>query len=87
MAQNTITNMMLVTGACVTAGSALPTIVGGKGELPTVRTLIGLGVTFFVLSTADDYIPQVARPLAVAVGGTAFSMYGIPVLVKLLQNK
>lgn len=84
MSDKFIGNAMLTTAVCTTLGKMAPEVVGGKGELPDVRIFIGVGFTFFVLSTMDDYAPEVAGPLAFAIAGTAFSIYAVPIITKLL---
>lgn len=77
-----ILTSMLVTVGSTVAFSAAPSKLGGKGELPAPRLLIGTGLTFFGLSILGDVAPGIAGPLAMAVALTAVTYYGIPVMDK-----
>lgn len=82
---NVDANKVVLTSMIVTVGStvvfsAAPSSLGGKGELPHPRLLIGTGLTYFGLSILADVSPRVATPLAAAIAMTALTYYGIPVL-------
>jgi len=83
MKNSTVTTAMLVTAISTLGVRMLPEKMGGKGAMPEVKNLLGVGVVFLVLTTLDDAAPQLARPLAVAVAGTSFALYGTPVLTNL----
>lgn len=63
----------------VSLNSMLPP-PAGKGELPSMRSLIGAGVTFTVLSAAVDAMPEVAGMFAAAILTTAITLYGVPIM-------
>ena len=65
----------------------LPKDLGGRGELPSARMLIGTGVTFLGLSILADMAPQVAVPLSAAVAITALTYYGIPIGERYFTDK
>jgi hypothetical protein len=75
-----ILSSMLVTTASTFGASVLPQKHGGKGELPAPRLLVGTAITYFGLSILGDIAPAVAGPLAAAIGITAVTYYGIPLL-------
>lgn len=75
-----ILSSLMVTLASTTAASILPEKDGGQGSLPSTRLLIGTGLTYFGLSIMGDIAPSVAGPLAMAIGVTAVTYYGFPVL-------
>lgn len=52
----------------------------GQGVFPSMRTLIGLGVTFTTLSIAAEAAPELAGMFAVTIAVTALTFYGIPLL-------
>ena len=74
-----LTSALITVGSTV-AFSATPKKLGGKGELPSPRLLIGSGLTFFGLSIAADFVPKIAGPLSAAIAMTALTYYGLPIL-------
>jgi hypothetical protein len=52
----------------------------GQGVFPSMRTLIGLGVTFTTLSLGAEFAPELAGMLAVTIFVTALTFYGIPLM-------
>lgn len=52
----------------------------GRGTFPSMRTLIGLGVTATTLSIGAEFAPELAGMLAVTLAFTALTFYGIPLL-------
>lgn len=86
------TEKLVLTSAFITLGStvafsATPTKLGGKGELPSPRMLIGTGVTYFALSIMADTVPGIAGPLAVTIAVTALTLYGLPILDNYMNPK
>jgi hypothetical protein len=81
-----LTSALVTLGSTVTA-SAAPEKLGGKGELPHPRLLIGGGLTFFGLSILADFAPAIAKPMAVAIAVTALTYYGMPVVNKVFTDK
>ena len=78
-------NKIVMSSAIVTLGSTvaaemLPSSVGGKGELPSPKLLFGTGLTFAGLSMLADFAPSFAGPLAAAIGITALTWYGMPLI-------
>jgi hypothetical protein len=86
-ADKTVLTAGLVTVASTVAMSATPAALGGRGELPPPRLLIGTGVTFFGLAILADYQPSIAAPLAMAIAFTALSYYGFPILSNYIDPK
>lgn len=79
------TDKAVLTAAIVTVGStvafsAAPADLGGRGELPQPRLLIGGGLTFFGLSILGEFAPRVTKGLALSIALTAVTYYGFPVL-------
>ena len=70
----------IVTIGSTTAASVLPESMGGRGELPKPRMLIGGVIAFAGLSMLSDAAPGVAGPLAIAMAFTAMTYYGVPML-------
>ena len=86
------TEKLVLTSAFVTLGStvafsATPKNLGGKGELPSPRLLIGTGVTYFALSVMADTVPGIAGPMAAAIAITALTLYGLPILDNYMNPK
>jgi hypothetical protein len=69
----------ILTLASTTAAHVLPISVGGKGELPPPRLLIGTSLTFIGLSMLDDPYPRLAGPLSLVIAVTALTYYGVPI--------
>lgn len=86
-ADKVILSSMMVTLASTMGASVLPTKYGGKGALPSPRLLIGTGLTYFGLSIMGDLAPAVAGPLAAAIGVTAVTYYGFPLLDNWFNDK
>lgn len=51
-----------------------------KGQMPAIRSLIGAGVTFTVLSAVAEPAPSLAGALAGTIMFTAIVHYGIPLM-------
>jgi hypothetical protein len=84
---NAVMTSAIVTISSTMAASILPDSLGGKGQLPPVRLMIGTGLTFFGLSILTDIEPSIGVPLAACIAFTAVTWYGIPVLEKVMQEK
>jgi hypothetical protein len=69
----------IVTLTSTTAGTMLPARLGGKGELPKPKMLIGAAFTFMGLSIIGDIAPKVGVGLAASVAVTALTFYGVPI--------
>lgn len=82
-----ILNSALVTIASTVGFSFAPESIGGNGEFPHPKLLIGTGLAFMGLSIIGDFAPGVAGPLSVAVALTAFTYYGLPVLDKVFGTE
>jgi hypothetical protein len=82
-----ILNSMLVTVASTVSASLAPTSIGGMGEFPSPRLLIGTGITYIGLGILGDIAPGIARPLSVALAITALGYYGVPILDKVFSDK
>lgn len=79
------TDKAVLTSALVTVGStvafsAAPESLGGKGELPHPRLLIGAGLTYFGLSILGEFAPTIAKGLSLSIALTALTYYGLPLL-------
>lgn len=77
----------VVTVGSTVAASMLPTDVGGKGQLPAARLLIGTSLTFMGLSVLSDFAPRLAGPLSASIAITALTYYGIPVADNYFNKK
>lgn len=77
----------LVTFTSTVAAEMLPPSVGGKGELPPPKLLFGTGLTFAGLSMAADIAPSFIGPLAAAIGMTALTWYGMPLIDNWFNHK
>lgn len=78
------TDKVILTSSLVTLGSTLahsmlPDSLGGKGELPSARLLIGSGLAFMGLSILGMGAPRIATGLAITMGTTAAMFYGVPI--------
>jgi hypothetical protein len=82
-----ILNSMLVTVASTISASLAPERMGGKGEFPPPRLLIGTGLAYMGLGILGDIAPGVAKPLAITMAVTALTYYGLPVLDKAFTDK
>lgn len=82
-----ILSSALLTIGSTSAASMLPTDFGGKGEFPPARLLIGTSITFAGLSMLGDFAPAIAGPLAAAIGMTALTFYGVPIMDNWFNNK
>ena len=60
------------------ANSMLPKVMGGKGELPSARLLIGSSLAFMGLSILGSGAPKIATGLSITMATTAMMYYGIP---------
>jgi hypothetical protein len=83
---------VVLTSGMVTIGStvifnATPSSLGGRGQLPPPRLLIGSGITFFGLSIMADFAPSIAAPLSAAIAITALTYYGLPILDNYINPK
>jgi hypothetical protein len=81
-AQRAILSSAGVTFFSVTFSEMAPSELGGKGNLPSPRILIGLGFTCTALSLLSGPAPEVAGGLAIAMAFTAATAYGIPLAEK-----
>lgn len=52
-----------------------------KGEIPSGRQVASTCLAFAALGAMSIAAPDVAGGLAIAVGGTAFVTYGLPVIL------
>lgn len=86
-ADRVILSSLMVTLASTGAASVLPTRYGGQGSLPQPKLLVGTGLAFFGLSIMSDFAPGIAGPLAAAVGITAVTYYGFPILDNWINDK
>lgn len=82
---------VVLTSAIVTLGSTVsasvaPASLGGHGQFPHPRLLIGTALSFFGLSVLADIAPGIAAPLSAAVAITALTYYGIPILDNTFGN-
>lgn len=82
-----ILNSALVTIASTVSTSLAPERLGGKGEFPAPRLLIGTGLAYMGLGILGDIAPGIARPLAVVMAMTALTYYAVPILEKTFANK
>lgn len=78
-ADNTVLTCAMLTLGSTTAAHVLPTDVGGQGELPPARLLIGTSLTFIGLSMLAPLAPKLAVPLSALIAVTALTYYGIPI--------
>lgn len=70
----------IVTLLSTTAESVLPESMGGQGELPHARLLLGTALAFTGLSFASDFAPGIAAPISIAIALTALTYYGFPLV-------
>ena len=75
----TILMSSVVTLGSTLAHSMLPESMGGEGKLPSARLLIGSSLAFMGLSILGNVAPKVATGLAVTMGVSALTFYGIPI--------
>lgn len=87
MTERAILNSALVTVGCTFGSSLVPSKYCGRGELPSVRLMVGTGVTYAGLSIMDDFAPSVARALALTIAVTALFYYGAPILQAYFTGK
>lgn len=73
------TSAMLTLGSTV-GYSVTPIEYGGKGEAPSPKLLIGTSLSFLGLSILNDFAPNLASPLSLAIAFTALTYYGLPIL-------
>jgi hypothetical protein len=78
------TDRVILASSVITLGSTLahsmlPEKVGGKGELPSARLLIGSAMAFTGLSILGMGAPRIASALAITMGTTAAIFYGVPI--------
>ncbi len=81
-AQRAILASATVTFFSVTMTEMAPSELGGKGQLPSPRILIGIGFTSTLLSLLSEPAPEVAGGLALAMMLTAMTTYAIPLAEK-----
>jgi hypothetical protein len=82
-----ILNSMLVTVGSTVSFSLAPTSMGGSGQFPPPRLLIGTGLAYMGLGILGDIAPGVARPLAIVMAVTALTYYGLPLMDNVFTNK
>lgn len=87
MTEKAILNSALVTVGCTFGTSVVPSKYCGRGELPSIRLIVGTGVTYAGLAIMDDFAPGVARPLSLVIAVTALFYYGAPVLQAYFTGK
>lgn len=85
-------NSLILTSAIVTAGSSfgrtmLPEDLGGKGELPSARQVIGTMVAFTALAMFAPFAPNFAGAWALLIMVVALLDNGAPLLNKFLTAK
>jgi hypothetical protein len=78
-ADKTVFICSTVTLGSTLAWSMLPKEMGGKGELPSARLLIGSSLAFMGLSIMGTFAPKLATGLSVTMAVTALTFYGIPI--------
>lgn len=76
----------MVTLGSTVMGHMAPATIGGKGELPPFRQLLGTSFTFMGLSILGQFAPGLAGPLSIALSVTAFLYYGLPLLDNFTQG-
>lgn len=86
-AKSAILTSALVTGGSTVARSMLPDDLGGRGELPSARALIGTAVAFTALSIFASFAPTFAGAWAILIGVIALLDNGAPILDKFLNAK
>jgi hypothetical protein len=74
----TVLMCSVLTMGSTLANSMLPTDMGGKGELPSARLLIGSSLAFMGLSILGAGAPKLATGLSISMATTALMYYGIP---------
>jgi hypothetical protein len=81
-ADKVVMTSALVTLTSTVAASVMPEDMGGQGELPGFRLLVGTSISFMGLGILADFAPALAGPLATAIAVTAAIYYGFPILNK-----
>jgi hypothetical protein len=67
-----------VTLASTLAATMLPKGLGGKGQFPSARLLVGSSMAFMGLSILGMGAPRLATGLSITMATTAMMYYGIP---------
>ncbi|HVI79881.1 MAG TPA: hypothetical protein VM715_17295 [Candidatus Acidoferrum sp.] len=81
-ADSVIIPCTLVTAGVMIAYEFAPKSVGGQGEFPPAKLLLGLGVTTMGLAMMGQFAPGVAKMLAVTVAVSAVMYRGVPIAEK-----
>jgi hypothetical protein len=79
-------NMAVGTAALVTLAST-SFMALSDGNMPSGRTVAGSFLAFAGLAGIAELAPEVGVGLSVAVAGTAFTLYGLPTLLKYFGAK
>jgi hypothetical protein len=79
-ADKVVMTSALVTLTSTVAASIMPKDLGGQGELPGFRLLVGSSLTFMGLGIMADFAPALAGPIATSIAVTAAIYYGFPIL-------
>lgn len=85
-ASSTIITSALLTSAIMVTSELAPESLGGKGEFPPVKLLLGLGVTTMGLALLGEVSPEVAKWLAISIATTALLYSGAPMAEKYFAN-
>lgn len=84
---STIITSTLLTSAIMVTSELAPESVGGKGEFPPVKLLLGLGVTTMGLALMGELAPDVAKWLSISIATTALFYSGAPMAEKYFAEK
>lgn len=82
-----ILNSMLVTVGSTISASLAPERIGGQGQFPPPRLLIGTGLAYMGLGILGDIAPGIAKPLAITMAITALTYYGLPIMDNVFTTK
>ena len=75
---STIITCSVLTAAVMVTSEFAPQSMGGKGEFPPVKLLLGLGVTTMGLALLGEIAPEVGKWLAICVATSAVLYSGAP---------
>lgn len=71
----------VIVASIVTLGSTAFSSIA-EGNLPSGRTVAGTFLAFAILGGITEVAPEIGAGLSVAVAGTAFTIYGLPTILK-----
>lgn len=77
--QKTVFTAAILTLGSTVAFSMAPVKMGGRGEIPSPKLLIGTSLSFMALGILGDFAPELAGPLSLAIAFTALTYYGLPI--------